>query len=62
MQTFMSKGYEFQVVKIKEHTQSFKDQLNWTHFAAVKRPKGRKIYYTNLYIIEDKIVKSNVVF
>lgn len=60
-QTFNSHNSTFKILEIKAHNDNFTSQLGWTHFAAVQRLNGRKVYYTNLFIVDGEIIKSNVV-
>lgn len=59
--TFNSHNTTFKIVELKQHNADFTTQLGWTHFAAVQRLNGRKTYYTNLFIVDGEIIKSNVV-
>jgi hypothetical protein len=43
-QKFTHKNQEWMIVEIKTHNDNFRTQLGWTHFAAIKRPSGKKIY------------------
>jgi hypothetical protein len=58
---FSYKGQEWIVGDVKDHSDTFKSQLGWTHFAMVMRPKGTKIYYANLLVADGEIVDSLVV-
>ena len=59
--TFNYKGQGWVVGDVKDHSDTFKSQLGWTHFAMVMRPKGTKIYYANLLVADGEIVDSLVV-
>jgi hypothetical protein len=58
---FSNKGQNWEVVEIKEHSSIFSSQLGWTHFAGIKRPNGKKVYYANLLIIDGEVVDTTVV-
>ena len=58
---FSNKGQNLEVVEIKEHSSIFSSQLGWTHFAGIKRPNGKKVYYANLVIENGKVINSLVV-
>jgi hypothetical protein len=60
-QKFTHKNQEWMIVEIKTHNDNFRTQLGWTHFAAIKRPSGKKIYCTNLLVINDEVVQANVI-
>jgi hypothetical protein len=49
------------VAEVKDHTDTFKAQLGWTHFAGVTRPNGKKMYWANLLVVDGQIVDSMVV-
>ena len=54
------KNQTLKVIEIKEHTPSMRT-TGWTHFAAVQRPKGTKVYYANLLIVDNEIIHSILV-
>lgn len=58
---FSNKGQNWEVVEIKEHSNIFRTQIGWTHFAGIKRPNGKKVYYANLVIENGKVINSLVV-
>ena len=58
---FSNKGQNWEVVEIKEHSTNFVTQLGWTHFAGIKRPNGKKVYYANLLIVDGEVVNTTVV-
>jgi len=58
---FSYKGQEWIVEDVRDHSDTFKSQLGWTHFAMVMRPKGTKIYYANLLVADGEIIDSLVV-
>jgi hypothetical protein len=58
---FNYKGQEWVVAEVKEASEIFRSQLGWTHIAGVKRPKGTKIYWANLFIADGAVVQSLVV-
>ncbi len=58
---FSNKGQNWEVVEIKEHSNIFHTQLGWTHFAGIKRPNGKKVYYANLVIENGEVINSLVV-
>ena len=59
--TFSTNKDTFEIVELKTHNDNFRTQLGWTHFAAVKRINGKKVYYCNLFISNGEVLKSNVV-
>jgi hypothetical protein len=58
---FISKNQVWEIVEIKEHSNNFVAQLGWTHFAGIKRPNGKKLYYANLQIVDGEVVNTTVV-
>ena len=58
---FSNKGQKWEVVEIQEHSTNFVTQLGWTHFAGIKRPNGKKVYYANLLIVDGEVVNTTVV-
>lgn len=58
---FNYKGQEWVVAEVKEASEIFRSQLGWTHIAGVKRPKGTKMYWANLFIADGAVVQSLVV-
>ena len=60
-QKFTHKNQQWIIVEIKTHSDNFRTQLGWTHFAAVKRPTGKQVYYTNLFIVNDEVAQANVI-
>ncbi len=58
---FSNKGQKWEVVEIKEYSTNLVTQLGWTHFAAIKRPNGKKLYYANLLIVDGEVVNTTVV-
>jgi hypothetical protein len=59
--TFINNNTKFSIVQIKEHSDNFKTQLGWSHFAEIKRVNGRKTYFANLLIIDGAVVQTKVV-
>jgi hypothetical protein len=59
--TFISNNTKFTIVQIKEHSDNFRTQLGWTHFAEVKRANGRKSYYANLLVVDGAVLQTKVV-
>ncbi len=58
---FSNKGQEWVVTDLIVHTSNMMTKLGWTHMAGVKRPKGSKVYYANLFIENGKVINSLVV-
>lgn len=59
-QQFAYKGQTFKIAEIME-TAGVVRECGWTHIAEVKRPKGTKGYYANLFISNGEILHSVVV-
>jgi hypothetical protein len=59
--TFTNNNTKFTIVQIKEHSDNFRTQLGWTHFAEVKRPNGRKTYFANLLVVDGEVIQTKVV-
>lgn len=59
-QQFVNGGQVFKITEIMETTGVVR-QMGWTHIAEVKRPKGTKGYYANLFINDGEILNSVVV-
>lgn len=58
--TFNAENQKWVVRHIQETNGIIRD-LGWSHFAAVSRPKGTKVYYANLFIVNGEILKASVV-
>jgi hypothetical protein len=58
---FSSKNQSWVIVEVKDHSDNFKAQLGWSHFAAIKRTNGKKVYYANLLVVDGAVVDTTVV-
>lgn len=58
---FIYRNQKWVVAEVTDHSDNFKAQLNWTHFAGVVRPNGTKMYWANLLVVDGEIVDSLVV-
>ena len=58
---FNSKNQSWVIVDVKDHSDNFKAQLGWSHFAAIKRTNGKKVYYANLLVVDGAVVDTTVV-
>ncbi len=58
---FSSKNQSWVIVEVKDHSDNFKAQLGWSHFAAIKRINGKKVYYANLLVVDGEVVDTTVV-
>jgi hypothetical protein len=58
---FNSKNQSWVIVEVKDHSDNFKSQLGWSHFAAIKRINGKKVYYANLLVVDGEVVNTTVV-
>lgn len=58
---FNSKNQSWVIVEVKDHSDNFKSQLGWSHFAAIKRTNGKKVYYANLLVVDGAVVDTTVV-